>query len=79
MYRGHLSCHANYVGGRLDGQLSAAGWHGLYRDESGRSLDDRQIRQIPSHYYRLYTCGPLIHYVHSSLVPADYDNPLVAG
>jgi hypothetical protein len=63
------SCPANYVGGRMHGMISPAGWHGLRRDEVGRDLDDDVAREIPHYVLFRSNSGNLLHYIHSSLLP----------
>lgn len=71
-HRGWLSGQPNFVGGRLDGQLAPAGWQPFRRSESGQPLKNDQ--QPPGHHYVLFVLdgGYLWHYVHSSLLGADY-------
>jgi hypothetical protein len=64
----HRSCPANYIGGRMHGMNSPAGWHPRWRDEVGRDLDDETAREIP-HYILYVADNGLAHYVHSSLLP----------
>ncbi len=60
------SCPASYLGGRMDGMISPAGWHGLRRDEVGRDLDEI-TREIP-HYILFTANNGLVHYVHTSII-----------
>ncbi|MBV9651690.1 MAG: hypothetical protein JO296_16355 [Pseudonocardiales bacterium] len=74
--RGGLAPLADYIGGRLTGQITLPGFHGLLRDEFGQNLDGCPVP--PSPYYQLYRDGVALHYVHSSLIgeprePAEGD------
>jgi hypothetical protein len=74
-HRGALSGQPNYIGGRLDGQLAPAGWQPARRSSSGQPLPDDQLP--PDGHYRLFAdnSGYLWYYLHSSLLPADFNSP----
>jgi hypothetical protein len=71
-FRGGLSGQANYIGGRLDGTLAPAGFQPFRRTEQGQPIEDGQ--PIPPEHYVLFVVDGryLWHYIHSSLLPADY-------
>jgi hypothetical protein len=70
-FRGGLSGQPNFIGGRLDGQLAYAGWQPFRRSSSGQPLPDDQ--EPPKDHYLLFVnSGYLWHYVHTTLLPADY-------
>jgi hypothetical protein len=71
-HRGGLSGQPNYVGGRLDGRLAPAEWQPYRRSGSGQPLADDQ--QPPQEHYVLFVVdgGYLYHYIHCSILPADY-------
>ena len=70
--RGGLAPLANYVGGRLDGQITHPGFHDLFRDEFGKNLDGRCI---PASRYRLYLDGCNLRYVHNSIIANHVEDP----
>ncbi|MEA2959391.1 MAG: hypothetical protein QOJ58_5256 [Alphaproteobacteria bacterium] len=71
-HRGLLTGQPNYIGGRLDGQLAPAEFQPFRRSSSGQPLADDQ--QPPKDHYLLFVVngGYLFHYVHTTLLPADY-------
>ena len=71
-HRGLLTGQPNYLGGRLDGTLAPAGFQPYRRTEQGQPIADDQ--PFPPEHYLLFVVdgGYLWHYVHVSLLPADY-------
>lgn len=59
----------------LDGQAADAEWQPYRRrTEWGQPLESDQ--PIPRAHYRLFFTGAYLwHYVHSSVLPVDYEDP----
>jgi hypothetical protein len=59
----------------MDGQLAPAGWQPFRRSSSGQPFPDDQ--PPPDEHYVLFVVngGYLFHYVHTTLLPADFDSP----